>query len=43
MQQASARAAIASLWSVHNGGTQALMNAFYTALQTGKITKAEAL
>ncbi|MBD0345379.1 MAG: CHAT domain-containing protein [Coleofasciculus sp. Co-bin14] len=43
MQQTSARAAIASLWLVHDGGTQALMNAFYTALQTGKITKAEAL
>jgi CHAT domain-containing protein len=43
MQQASARAAIASLWLVDDGGTQVLMNAFYTALQTGKITKAEAL
>jgi len=43
MQQTSARAAIASLWSVSDGGTQALMNAFYSALQTGKITKAEAL
>jgi CHAT domain-containing protein len=43
MQQTSARAAIASLWSVSDGGTQALMNAFYSALQTGKMTKAEAL
>jgi CHAT domain-containing protein len=43
MQQTSARAAIASLWLVDDGGTQVLMNAFYTALQTGKITKAEAL
>ncbi len=43
MQQTSARAAIASLWAVHDGGTQALMNAFYSALQKGKITKAEAL
>jgi CHAT domain-containing protein len=29
MQRAGARAAIASLWSVNDGGTQALMNAFY--------------
>lgn len=43
MQQTGARAAIASLWAVSDGGTQALMNAFYAALQTGKITKAEAL
>jgi CHAT domain-containing protein len=43
MQQTSARAAIASLWQVSDGGTQALMDAFYAALQTGKMTKAEAL
>ncbi len=43
MQRAGARAVIASLWSVDDGGTQALMNTFYAALQTGKITKAEAL
>lgn len=43
MQQTSARAAIASLWTVDDGGTQALMNAFYAALQTGKVTKTEAL
>jgi CHAT domain-containing protein len=43
MQQTSARAAIASLWSVNDGGTQALMNAFYAALQGDNITKAEAL
>lgn len=42
MQQAGARAAIASLWSVSDGGTQVLMNAFYTALENGK-SKAEAL
>jgi CHAT domain-containing protein len=43
MQQAGARASIASLWSVDDGGTQAFMNAFYRALQTGKMTKTEAL
>jgi CHAT domain-containing protein/tetratricopeptide (TPR) repeat protein len=43
MQQAGARASIASLWLVDDGGTQALMNAFYTTLEAGKITKAQAL
>jgi CHAT domain-containing protein len=43
MQQTSARAAIASLWKVSDGGTQALMSAFYQALQGNNITKAEAL
>ncbi len=42
MQQAGARAAIASLWSVDDGGTQVLMNAFYTAVENG-MSKAEAL
>lgn len=42
MQRAGARAALASLWPVSDGGTQALMTAFYTALQGG-VTKAEAL
>ena len=43
VQRTGARAAIASLWSVSDGGTQALMDTFYVALQTGKMTKAEAL
>ena len=43
VQRTGARAAIASLWSVDDGGTQALMNAFYGTLETGKITKAQAL
>ncbi|MEH2161750.1 MAG: tetratricopeptide repeat protein [Nostoc sp.] len=43
MQNAGARAAIASLWSVNDGGTQALMDVFYAKLKQGNITKAEAL
>lgn len=43
MQLTGARAAIASLWSVDDGGTQALMSAFYGILSTDKLTKAEAL
>src|SRR5919202_3206709 len=49
MQQAGARAAIASLWTVDDGGTQALMDAFYAALESKQVgqdsqpTKAEAL
>ncbi|MEA5621922.1 CHAT domain-containing protein [Nostoc sp. UHCC 0251] len=43
MQQTGARAAIASLWSVDDGGTQALMSAFYGILLTDKLTKTEAL
>ena len=42
MQEAGATAAIASLWSVSDGGTQTLMDAFYTALNNG-YSKAEAL
>jgi len=41
-QRAGARAVIASLWQVDDGGTQVLMNAFYGALQKG-MTKAQAL
>ncbi|MCL1468872.1 CHAT domain-containing protein [Argonema galeatum] len=43
MQKAGAKAAIASLWSVSDGGTQVLMDTFYAALRKGNITKAEAL
>lgn len=43
MQQTGARAAIASLWSVDDGGTQVLMSAFYSILSTDKLTKTEAL
>ncbi|NEQ98516.1 MAG: CHAT domain-containing protein [Cyanothece sp. SIO2G6] len=42
MQSAGADAAIASLWQVSDGGTQALMDAFYMALQNG-YNKAESL
>ncbi|XWK88302.1 MAG: tetratricopeptide repeat protein [Phormidium sp.] len=43
IQLAGALASISSLWAVSDGGTQALMDAFYLALKTGNITKAEAL
>ena len=42
MQETGAEAAIASLWSVSDGGTQVLMDAFYAALNNG-YSKAEAL
>jgi CHAT domain-containing protein len=42
-QNQGARAVIASLWQVNDGGTQALMNAFYSALQEQNMSKAEAL
>ena len=43
IEETGAKAAIATLWSVSDGGTQALMDAFYATLQKGNITKAEAL
>ncbi len=42
-QSRGARATIASLWKVSDGGTQVLMNGFYNVLKQGKMTKAEAL
>jgi CHAT domain-containing protein/Flp pilus assembly protein TadD len=43
VQKAGAKQAIASLWSVSDVGTQALMEAFYGELQKGDIPVAEAL
>ncbi len=43
IHNAGAGAAIASLWKVSDGGTQKLMDAFYTALKTGKVSNVEAL
>jgi CHAT domain-containing protein len=43
MQSAGARVAIASLWKVDDAGTQALMDTFYSELQKGDVSIAEAL
>lgn len=43
IHNAGASAAIASLWKVSDGGTQKMMDAFYTAVKTGKVSNAEAL
>ncbi|NEU74850.1 CHAT domain-containing protein [Hassallia byssoidea VB512170] len=43
MQKTGARAAIASLWAVDDGGTETLMTAFYTLLNSSKLPKSEAL
>ncbi|MEP0924067.1 CHAT domain-containing protein [Leptolyngbya sp. ST-U4] len=43
IQATGARAAIASLWAVDDGGTEALMSRFYTALRSGNLSKTAAL
>lgn len=43
MESAGARATLASLWSVDDGGTQRLMNEFYSILKLPGVTKVEAL
>ena len=42
-QKSGAKATIASLWAVDDGGTQTLMSAFYKLLSKGNISKVEAL
>ncbi|MEA5566958.1 CHAT domain-containing protein [Anabaena sp. UHCC 0399] len=43
IQRTGAKSAIASLWTVDDGGTQVLMSAFYDQLARGDITKTTAL
>ena len=43
MQRTGAKAAIASLWTVSDGGTQALMDIFYGELSKAKFSKVESL
>ena len=42
-QRHGARAVLTSLWKVSDGGTQALMDAFYRALQQPGLSKSEVL
>ena len=43
IQKAGAKTAIATLWSVNDDSTQALMSAFYDELKKGDVTSTEAL
>ena len=43
MERAGADAAIATLWTVDDGGTQVLMDNFYRQFSQGRTTKAQAL
>ena len=43
IQAAGARMTIATLWKVSDVGTEKLMDAFYTAVKTGKVSNVEAL
>jgi CHAT domain-containing protein/uncharacterized protein HemY len=43
VQRAGAKASIASLWEVSDGGTQLLMQAFYSQIKQGNISTSEAL
>jgi CHAT domain-containing protein len=43
VQRAGAKAAIASLWSVSDGGTQLLMQEFYENIQKGNVATSTAL
>jgi len=43
MEKAGAKATLASLWTVDDGGTQQLMSLFYKYLNQGKTTKVAAL
>ena len=41
--RSGARSTLATLWSVNDGSTAALMTEFYNELSNGELTKAEAL
>ena len=43
MEEAGAKASLASLWKVDDGGTHTLMEQFYDALLRGGLSKAAAL